>query len=145
MPDIPNTGSNGLVLTSVGNGSNASVWASSAPTSLTLPYTYSVSGTLYVPSGSANYLPPFFFPVPSNQTVTLVSVIGMVRSGSCDLSIDKNGTGITGLTGLTFSTSASTHTPTSTVTVADNDYFAPVISSVSSADGLSLTFYFKIT
>ena len=144
MPDIPNTGNNGLVLTSVGNGSNASVWTSS-PLVLTLPYTYSVSGLLAVPSGYINYLPPFFFPVPSVQTVTLVSVIGMVRSGSCTLSIDKNGAGITGLTGLTFTNSATSHAPTSTVTVANNDHFAPVISAVSSADGLSLTFYFQVT
>jgi hypothetical protein len=144
MANIPNTNTRGSFLSSVGNGTNASVWASS-PVVLTLPYTYSVSGILAVPSGYINYLPPFFFPVPSGQTVTLVSVIGMVRSGSCTLSIDKNGAGITGLTGISFTNSPSTHTPTSTVTVSNNDYFAPVISAVSSADGLSLTFYFKIT
>jgi len=144
VANIPNTNTRGSFLSSVGNGTNASVWASS-PVVLTLPYTYSVSGILAVPSGYINYLPPFFFPVPSGQTVTLVSVIGMVRSGSCTLSIDKNGAGITGLTSLSFTNSPSTHTPTSTVTVSNNDYLAPVISAVSSADGLSLTFYFKIT
>jgi len=144
VANIPNTNTRGSFLSSVGNGTNASVWASS-PVVLTLPYTYSVSGILAVPSGYINYLPPFFFPVPSGQTVTLVSVIGMVRSGSCTLSLDNNGAGITGLTGISFTNSPSTHTPTSTVTVSNNDYFAPVISAVSSADGLSLTFYFKIT
>lgn len=144
MPNIPNTNTAGQSLVSVGNGTNASRWTSS-PVVLTLPYTYSVSGTLAVAFYEVDYLPPFFFPVPSGQTVTLVSVIGMVRSGSCTLSIDKNGAGITGLTGLTFTNSATSHAPTSTVTVANNNYFAPVISAVSSADGLSLTFYFQVT
>ena len=34
MPDIPNTGNNGLVLTSVGNGSNASQWSKASNSSL---------------------------------------------------------------------------------------------------------------
>ena len=34
MPEIPNTGNNGLVLTSVGNGSNASQWSKASNSSL---------------------------------------------------------------------------------------------------------------
>jgi hypothetical protein len=135
MPLSPNTNTPGLVLVSKGTGQNDSVWAA-----LILPYTYSVSGTLAVPSGATNYLPPFF--VPGNMQ--LLSVIGMTRSGSLTLEIQYNGSNIGGLTGLTIDTTPSTNSPTDQVNGNAGDYFAPVITSVSGADGLSLTFFFQV-
>lgn len=102
--------------------------------------TYSVSGTLVVPSGATGYLPPFFMPVASGQSISLYAVIYEVRSGSCDINIEQNGTAIS--TGLAVST-----TPTETAVsaeVANNDTFQVVITSVSSADGLSCSFYFEV-
>ena len=100
--------------------------------------TYSVSGVLSVPSGASGYLPPFFMPV-SGQAVSLYAVIYEVRSGSCDINIQHNGTNIA--TGLAVSTSP-TETSVS-ASVANNDTFQVVITSVSSADGLSCSFYFS--
>ena len=103
--------------------------------------TYSVSGTLVVPSGATGYLPPFFMPVGTGQTVSLYAVIAEVRAGSCVVNIEHNGTAIS--SGLAVST-----TPTETAvsaTVANNDTFQVVITAVSSADGLSCSFYFELT
>lgn len=110
-------------------------------TQVNFSQTYSVSGTLVVPSGATGYLPPFFMPVGTGQTVSLYAVIYEVRSGTCDINIEHNGTAIS--SGLAVST-----TPTETAvsaTVANNDTFQVVITSVSSADGLSCSFYFELT
>ena len=102
--------------------------------------TYSVSGVLSVPSGATGYLPPFFMPVASGQSISLYAVIYEVRSGTCDINIEHNGTAIA--TGLAVSA-----TPTETAVsaqVANNDTFQVVITSVSAADGLSCSFYFEV-
>jgi hypothetical protein len=101
--------------------------------------TYSVSGTLSVPSGATGYLPPFFMPT-TGQAVNLFAVIYKVRSGSATMNIQHNGTNIA--TGLSVTT-AATETSLS-ASVANNDTFQPVLTAVSSADGLSCSFYFNI-
>lgn len=100
-----------------------------------------------VPSGATNFLPPFFMPVPLGQTVSLMSVIGVVNGGtSVTLDVQQNGSGVTGLTGLTITTSPSSAGPTSATAVANNDQFAVVITAISGTpDGLSLSFYFDVT
>ncbi len=135
----PFTTAQGLWLQSRGDGQGTTVWSQISDYAND---TYSVSGTLAVPAGATNYLPPFFKVFPSNVTYTLIGVEAMVRSGSCTLSINQNGTGVTGLTGISVTTSATQTNATTPASVASGDYFAPVISAVSSADGLSLTFIF---
>jgi hypothetical protein len=107
--------------------------------------TYSVSGALAVPSGATNYLPPFFKVFPSNVTYTLIGIEAMVRSGSCTISIDQNGSAVSGLSAVSVTTSATTTNATSPASVTSGDYFSPVITAVSLADGLSLTFIFGKT
>ena len=141
----PTTNKKGWVLTSTGQGSGVKWTDPASSFSVTLPYTFSVSGTLSVPSGATNFLPPFFFPVPHGQAVKLMAVIGKVRSGSCTLSVQHNNVNTPGLVNLNITSSSSSHTPTNNIVVSNNDTFAPVISAVSSADGLSLTFYFQVT
>ena len=108
---------------------------------VTIPNTYSVSGTLQVPSGATGYLPPFFWPVPSGQTVTLLEVRYMCRAGTATISIDHNGSAIA--TGLAVTTAPATKSLAQPV--ANSDYFAPVITGVSGADGLSVSFFFQVT
>jgi hypothetical protein len=104
--------------------------------------TYSISGALGLPSGATNFLPPFFESVDTSQTVTLVGVRGMVRTGTVTLDIYQNGSSVATSIGLTT-------TPSYTaigVSIADGDYFAPVITAVGSTpDGLSLSFVFETT
>lgn len=102
-----------------------------------ISHTYAVSGTIVVPSGATGYLPPFFMP----SVCTLIGVVTLLRSGSLDLDIQRNATNIA--TGVPASTASTfTSIPAS---VAANDSFQPVVTSVSSADGLTVSFYFDIT
>ena len=101
-----------------------------------ISHTYAVSGTIVVPSGGTGYLPPFFMP----SACTLLGVMTKVRSGSLTLDIQQNGSNID--TGIAVTTSA-TFTAISE-TVAANDSFQPVVTAVSSADGLSCAFYFEV-
>jgi hypothetical protein len=112
-----------------------------------LPYTYSVSGLLAVPSGATNYLPPFNFPIVAGQSATLQAVRAWTRSGtSITANIQQNGTTIGGLSGIVIGTTPTTYTPTVPPSVANWDQFAPVITAISGTpDGLSLTFSFAVT
>ena len=146
---LPSTNSQGYVLTSKGDGSGGGYWV--APSTLITgaktrydDYTFSVSGTLAVPSGATNFLPPFFKVLQSGETATLVSVRYMVRAGTATISINQNGSGATGFTGLSVTTTPTSTTPTP-VTVTSGDYFAPVITAVSGSDGLSCTLTFAVT
>ena len=114
---------------------------------LRVPYTYSVSGLLAVPSGAVSFLPGFFFPVPATQTAKLAGVRAQIRGGtSVTLAVQQNGSSVTGLSSLSVTTTPAFTGATSTPSVADGDYFAPVISAISNTpDGLSLSFYFDIT
>lgn len=102
--------------------------------------TYSISGTLTVPSGASGYLPPFYVPVASGQTATLTGVRHSLRAGSAGINITHNGSSFSSITTTTTPT-----TSTFSVSITSDDTFAPVITSVSGADGLSMSFYFTIT
>lgn len=138
----PFTTTAGLFLQSLGDSQGSSVWGTIDTYDND---TYSVSGTLAVPSGATNYLPPFFKVFPSNVTYTLIGIEAMVRSGSCTISIDQNGSAVSGLSAVSVTTSATTTNATSPASVTSGDYFSPVITAVSLADGLSLTFIFGKT
>lgn len=152
MPDIPNTNANGLSLLSQGNGSNASYWGTPPTTSLSsvqVPISYMVPGLIKVAVGATNYLPPFYFPVEYGQTATLVQVIGSIRTtfpATVNLDIQQNGSTVAGLSGITLYNGGVPYTPTGTISVANDDYFQPVVTSIASLpDGLSLTFYFQVS
>lgn len=101
--------------------------------------TYSVSGVLSVASGATGYLPPFFMPV-GNQSVSLYQIRTEVRSGSCTIEIQHNGSNIA--TGIAVTTTPTTYDVAATV--ANGDSFQVVITAVSSADGLSCSFFFEV-
>ena len=110
----------------------------------TVSHTYSVSGTLAVPSGATNYLPPFFRPVGGNQGVTLSAVRYFCRAGTATFTIYQNGAALTGAAaGINVTTTATT--TTLNVSTSNNDYFAPVLTAVSGSDGLSISFEFTVT
>lgn len=105
-----------------------------------ISHTYAVSGTIVVPSGATGYLPPFFMPVASGQGVALFGVYTLLRAGTADLTIEQNGSAIA--TSVPCSTTP-TFTPIEAL-VGDNDRFQPVVTSVSTADGLTCSFYFGV-
>ena len=101
-----------------------------------ITHTYAVSGTIVVPSGGTGYLPPFFM----NEVCVMYGVMTLVRSGSATITLEQNGTAFA--TGIAVGTTPSFTTTNQTVAV--NDYFQPVVTAVSSADGLTVSFYFTV-
>jgi hypothetical protein len=112
----------------------------SSPIITVIPHTWALSGEFFATAGADSYLPPFFVSAPSGQTVTLVNVRAVCRSGSCTVSLAAAGTPITGLTAMAVSTTPTTFTPTSAVTLSDGELLGPTIAAVvSTPDGLTIT------
>jgi hypothetical protein len=110
---------------------------------------YAVSGLLAVANQATNYLPPFNFSLPSGQTAVLSKLRGHIRAGTnVVMHITQNGSNVifpSGSTTITLTPTGTTFTPTTPPAVADEDAFAPVITTTSgNPDGLSLTFYFDV-
>ena len=138
---LPSSATPGAPLVSIGNGSLYTPGEFPETTSRT-SRTYAVQGLIAVPSGATNFLPGFHVSVPNEMR--LVSIVGQVRAGSCTLEVQQNGSNVTGLTSLSIGTSLSgPFYPTNPTLIADNDYLAIVIQTITSTpDGLSLTFNF---
>jgi hypothetical protein len=108
--------------------------------------TFAVAGAIVVPSGSTGYLPGFYVPVPAGQTVTVAAAKYVVQGGTVDLDVQQNGSGITGLTGLSASSTPAQSTATGSPSVADGDHFTIVVNSVTPTPyGLTVSIYFDVT
>ena len=107
-------------------------------------HTFAVAGPIAVPSGGgadlANYIPPFFVSLGANETAKIVKARYMIGTGtSATCKLTKNGSDITGFTGLVAATAPAQVTPTG-VAVAENDIIAVVVTGVSASPGnLSMT------
>ena len=116
-------------------------WISLTGNTFETSQTYSVSGILAIAINSNNYLPPFFMPVQPGQIATLTGIRHVLRNGTADITINHNSTAIGSITATTIPT-----TSPFTVAVSSDDPFSPTITSVgSSADGLSMSFYFRVS
>ena len=104
-----------------------------------IPFTYAVSGTVQVPSGSAGFLPPQTMPVTGPTTATILGSWVSTRAGTCTLSIEKNGSAIPGLSALAVTDVNTYYAATGSPTFADGDTWSPVVSAASGADGLAVT------
>ena len=131
----PNTNQPGFLYVARGNGQNEGKWIP-----LTDAKDYAVSGALVVPAGAAGFLPPFIY----QNAGKLLSVAGKVRAGSIDVDIEHNGVGIAGLTGLNLTNTTAYFSPSDDTFVSAEDDLGPSITSVSGADGLSLSFVFWV-
>lgn len=102
-------------------------------------HTFIIPGTIAVASGATNYIPPIFVTVPSGMTVKLSKCRYIIRAGtSVTFKLQKNGSDITGFTGMSATTTAASTTPTA-VTLADDDRIAVVVTAISAApDSLSV-------
>jgi hypothetical protein len=133
MPLIPNTNIPGYEYVSGGTGQNAGRWIPDTDSK-----DYAVQGTLVVPAGAGDQLPLFI--VPWNGQ--LLSISGVLVSGSLTLDIKQNGTSITGLTSLAVSTTVASYTPTNTTLVSVGDTLQPVLDTASTPIGMSLSLVF---
>lgn len=106
-----------------------------------VPHTFTVYGTVAVPSGDTNYIVPFFVPVPAGQTATLVAARHVIHSGtSATVKVQKNGVDATGFTGISVTGTATT--TSGSVALANNDLLALVVTAVSgSPTNLTFTAY----
>jgi peptidoglycan/xylan/chitin deacetylase (PgdA/CDA1 family) len=92
---------------------------------------YTVPDEIKVPSGAVDFLPPFIIALRSGQTAKIVEVIHEIGSGtSATLKLQKNGTDLTGFTGIEVKAEKKTTNPTDQA-IADGDVIAPVVTAVS--------------
>ena len=93
--------------------------------------TFVIPDTVAVAVGDVNFLPPQYLSISSDQAVQIIGVRAAINSGtSATVSLNQNGSGVTGLTAVVV-----TPTPTTTsitpVSVADGDVLALVVSAIS--------------
>lgn len=94
-------------------------------------HTWTVGGTVAVPSGDTNFIPPMFVTNATGQTVSLARAKHKLNSGtSATVSVQRNGSNVTGFTDLTVTTTATTTNPTD-VALTDGDTLAIVVTAVN--------------
>jgi hypothetical protein len=108
--------------------------------------TFAIQGEIKVPSGDTDFIPPFFVSLASGETLKLVKARYLINSGtSVTAKLQKNGSDITGFTGISVTTTAAETDPTN-VDLADNDRLALVVTAVSGTPkNLSFSLVFEAT
>ncbi len=102
-------------------------------------HTWAVSGEIKVASGQTDFLLPFFVSLAAGQTAKIVKARYVINGGTnCNVKVQKNGSDVTGFTGIVVTTTAAETDPAD-VAVVDNDKLALVVNSVSGAP-TNLTF-----
>jgi hypothetical protein len=90
------------------------------------------AGAVNVPSGQTDLIPPAYVAIRSTDTATLVKVRYRIDAGtSVTFKLQKNGSDITGATGLSATTSGGTTTLGTAATLADGDLISVVVTAVS--------------
>ncbi|MFZ5653161.1 MAG: hypothetical protein ACOY42_01990 [Pseudomonadota bacterium] len=110
-------------------------------------HTWAVAGEIKVPSGNLDVIPGFYFPLPATgQTAKLIAARHKLGAGtSATVKLQKNGTDITGFTGMSVTTTATTTDPAD-VTLAADDRIQPIVTAVSGAPyNLELTIIIEHT
>lgn len=108
-----------------------------------IPHTFTISGPVGVLTGDTNYLPPFFVPVPTGQTVKFVGTRYRINSGtSATVQVNRNGALMWGGGTVTTTTTGDTQN----ITLTNNDVIQFIVTAISGApQNLSFTIYFDYT
>jgi hypothetical protein len=94
-------------------------------------HTWAISGAIAVPSGETNYINAMFIEPGTAETITVVKVDAVIHAGtSATFKMQKNGADMSGLTGISATTSAAGTTPTP-LSVTTGDQVAPVVTAVT--------------
>lgn len=106
-------------------------------------HSYLVSGSIAVPSGQTDFIVPFTVQFASGQTANLVTARYSINAGtSVTLDVTRNGSNITGYTGISVTTTPATTTQTQAL--SSDDELAIVISGVSGSPfNLSFTLFIE--
>lgn len=112
--------------------------------------TWAIAGPINVPSGNVDFINPFYVSLAAGQTASLVSARYRINGGtSVTFSVRRNGftagQNVTGFTGLSATTTATTTDPAN-VALANNDQLAIVVTTVSGTpQNLSVTLFIEYT
>jgi len=136
----------GQVLTATSG--TAATWQSPSGFSKTirLPHTWAISGEIKTQQGDTYFLIPFFVSLASGQKAVLSSCRHKINSGkSVTVTVQRNDSNVTGFTGLSVTTTATTTDPAD-VALANNDKIAIVVGGVSGTPkNLSFTLFIDYT
>lgn len=124
---------------------DGAAWIYLNPRTVRIPHTFTISGTVNVPSGDTDYVPPFYVPVPAGQTVKFAKVVMRINSGtSVTFKLQKAGVDIA--TGYSATTSGGSSATGAGASFADNDTCALVVTAVSGTPkNMTATVYFDYT
>lgn len=108
-------------------------------------HTFSIQGEIKVPSGDTDFIPPFFVSLATGQTGNIVKARYKINSGtSATCKITKNGSDLSGYTGISVGTTAAE--TTGAQAIADNDLIGLVVTAVSAVPtNLSFTIVMEYT
>jgi hypothetical protein len=111
-----------------------------------ISHTFAVGDTISVPSSDTDFIPPFFVPAPTGQTMKIVGCKYIINSGtSVTAKLQLDGSDVTGFTAISVTTTAASTTPTA-VSVTDGQKLALVVTAVSGTPkNLSFTVFLEYT
>jgi len=109
-------------------------------------HTYGVISKIKVPNGQKDFIIPFFVSLASGQTAKLVKARHKINAGtSVTCKLQKNGSDITGFTGISVTTTADDTDPTD-VTLANDDKIALVVTGTAGTpQNMSFTIFIEYT
>jgi peptidoglycan/xylan/chitin deacetylase (PgdA/CDA1 family) len=100
-------------------------------TTLSETKVFTIPDEIKVPAGDTDFIPPFFISLAAGQTAKVTKVIHRLNSGtSATFKLQKNGSDLTGFTGIEAKAETQTKDPTDQE-VADGDRLAMVVTAVS--------------
>jgi hypothetical protein len=114
-----------------------------APSKLEIPHTFTITNEVKTPSGDLYVILPFAVSKPDGQTIKIKKCIHKIFSGtSATVKLQKNGSDITGLTGISVTQTKTTTTPASDILLANGDEIALVVTAVT---GTPKNLYFTLS
>ena len=140
-------GSNITITTADNSGSNR-VDVTIAGTAVTKTFrhsqTWTIGGYINVPVGDIDYINPLFVSVAAGQTLKLVACRHRINAGtSATVKLQRNGSDITGFTGLSVTT-VSTTTDPADVTLSDGDMLQLIVTAISGTpQNMSFSLFFE--
>lgn len=97
----------------------------------TYEHAFTVAGSIQIPSGDSNYIPPVFFNVPSGMVKKITKARYRINGGtSASAKIQVNGSDVSGWNTITATQTPAEITPTPIVLV-NNDLVGLVVTNVS--------------
>jgi hypothetical protein len=114
------------------------------PTTTTyrMGHTWAISGEIDVASGQDNVIIPFFVSLATGQTAQIVKARYQLQSGgTADVTLKRNGSPVSGFSGLTVTTTASSSTAPAVSIVEDDELDIDVNSITGTPENLTFTIF----